>query len=740
MRQRRFTLSAKLLASFAGMGLLVLALLLLGEWFLVQSVARLEAVMTQQVRPLAQLNRLQAEASRIRVLEVELPRLRDLFAMSGQIELLESKVRGFDAELGSYLRDPQAIQGPLAAELKEGWARYRQDLERLAPLARAMDLEAVYRVGSYESAVRYSALSRALKQVTDETEKLADTAISAGRFDQSQQRRWFLATSLGGLLLLAVWLALLRRHISSRLEHLARGAAQLAGGRADQPIPVHGTDELAELATAFNTMQREVAERQASLRAAQQELEQRVKARTLELASTNQALLKEVDVRRQTEVQLQRQASFDALTGLPNRMLAMDRLEQALRDARRDGHRLALVFIDLDDFKKVNDNLGHSAGDALLLEASQRLLASVRQNDTVARLGGDEFVILLGGLVEGAAARAVAEKMLSAFARPFQVEGHALVVTPSLGVAVYPDDAEDASSLLRNADLAMYEAKDAGRNTYRFFSREVRDRAAQRLAIEGQLRLALERGELWLALQPLVRTADDSVCGAEALLRWRHDGESIGPDRFIPVAEQTGLIVPIGRWVIEQACEQLARWRAAGHPDMHLAVNVSPVQFRDPELVPFIRSTLQRHEVPARCLQVEVTEGLLIHDSPEVRAALLQLSELGVRLALDDFGTGYSSLSYLKHYPFSVLKIDRAFVRELDHNRADRALLSAAIHMGRGLGLAVVAEGVETEAQREVLRQQGCEFMQGYLLGRPVDALSFARHWLSTTATAPAPA
>jgi diguanylate cyclase (GGDEF)-like protein len=735
MNRRRFTLSAKLLISFGGMGLLVLALLMLGEWFLLQSTARLELVMARQVRPLAQLNNLQAQVSRIRVLEMELPRVHDLFAMNDQLELLASEVRGFERELAAYLQDPQVGQDLQAAELRAGWARYSGDLQRSVQLARAMNLEAINRLGTYESAPRFAAVSRVLKQVTEQTEQRAAAAIQVARQDQGHQRSWFMATSLGGLLLLAAWLALLRQHITARLEHLARGAAELAVGHAPHPIPVHGTDELAELAAAFNTMQQQVAERQASLRAARQELEQRVQARTTELASANLALMHEVDVRRQTEVELQRQARFDALTGLPNRVLAMDRLEQAMRDAQREGSRLVLVFIDLDDFKKVNDNLGHAAGDALLLEAAQRLVGAVRLNDTVARLGGDEFVIVLGGLADAEAAQAVAEKMLAAFARPFTVAGHALFITPSLGMAVYPDDASDAAALLRNADLAMYEAKEAGRNTYRFFNLEVRERAAQRLAIEDQLRGAQERGELWLALQPLVRATDGRLCGAEALLRWHREGEPLGPDRFIPVAEQTGLIVPIGRWVIDEACRQLAAWRAAGHTGLHLAVNVSPVQFRDPELLPFVRDTLQRHGVPAPCLQIEVTEGLLIRNPPEVRAALQMLSELGVRLALDDFGTGYSSLAYLKHYPFDVLKIDRSFVRELDHQRADRALVSAAIHMGRGLGLAVVAEGVETEAQHRVLLQEGCEFVQGWLFGRPVDAATFGRRWLSEATT-----
>ena len=729
---RRLSLGGKLLASFAGMVLLVLALLMLAERFLGESAAQIEQVMQHQVRQLGQLNSLQARVSRIRVLEMELPRLSDMFALSDQLELLTSETSLFDRELDAYLGAADPARASAQTTLRETWLRYRRDLQRSIQLARAMDQEGVNRHGTYESAPRFVAVSRQLKQVTEQTEQAASAALREAREAQGQQRRWFMATSIGGLLLLAAWLATLRQHITRRLRHLREGARHLAEARAAEPLPVEGGDELADLARAFNTMQRQVAERQSWLEAARADLELRVQDRTAELAAANQALVHEVDVRRQAEVQLQRQARYDPLTGLPNRLLALDRLEQAMHEADRNRQFAVLLFIDLDDFKKVNDSLGHAAGDELLVEAARRLLGTVRLSDTVARLGGDEFVIVLNGVDEAVGSQAVAQKVLAAFARPFKLGGHALFVTPSVGMAVYPGDADDAAGLLRNADLAMYEAKEAGRNTFRFFNLAVRERATQRLAIEEQLRHALDRGELWLALQPLVRSEDGRLCGAEALLRWRRDGSPIGPDRFIPVAEQTGLIVPIGQWVIDQACQILGRWRAQGHTGLHLAVNVSPVQFREPGLVPYIIETLRRYDLPAPCLQIEVTEGLLIRNTPEVQKALQTLSELGVLLAMDDFGTGYSSLSYLKRYPFDVLKIDRDFVREIDHNRADRALVSAAIHMGRGLGLAVVAEGVETASQRDFLRQAGCDLLQGYLFGAPVQPVEFEKRWLQS--------
>lgn len=731
---RGLSLGGKLLASLAGMVLLVLALLMLAERFLGKSAAQIEQVIQHQVRQLGQLNSLQARVSRIRVLEMELPRLSDMFAMSDQLELLTSETSLFDRELDAYLGAADPARAPAQTALREAWLRYRRSLQGSTHLARAMDLEGVNRHGTYESAPRFVAVSRLLKQFTEQTEQAAGAALQEAREAQEQQRRWFMATSIGGLLLLAAWLATLWQHITRRLRHLREGARHLAEARAAEPIPVEGGDELADLARAFNTMQLQVAERQSSLEAARADLELRVQDRTAELAAANQALVREVDVRRQAEVQLHRQARFDPLTGLPNRLLALDRLEQAMLEADRNRQFAVLLFIDLDDFKKVNDSLGHSAGDELLVEAARRLLCAVRLSDTVARLGGDEFVIVLHGVGEAVGSQAVAQKVLTAFARPFKVGAHALFVTPSVGMAVYPGDADDAAGLLRNADLAMYEAKEAGRNTFRFFNLAVRERATQRLAIEEQLRHAQDRGELWLALQPLVHSEDGGLRGAEALLRWRRDGTPIGPERFIPVAEQTGLIVPIGQWVVDQACQILARWRAQGRTGLHLAVNVSPVQFREPGLVPYIIETLRRYDLPAPCLQIEVTEGLLIRNTPEVQAALQTLSELGVRLAMDDFGTGYSSFSYLKRYPFDVLKIDREFVREIDHNRADRALVSAAIHMGRSLGLAVVAEGVETASQRDCLRQAGCELLQGYLFGTPVEPSEFERRWLQSAA------
>jgi diguanylate cyclase (GGDEF)-like protein len=727
------TLRGKLWLSFAGMGLLVALLAALGEHIIASSTAALGQAVNEQVRPLAKLNGLQSQISRIRVQEAELPRTTDLFAMSDQVEMLDNEARDFDRVLRQFLAEPNVLAPAEAKALADAWERYRKDLVRIGGLARAMDNERIAAISTYDSVQRFRVLAHTLRVASERTATLADERLASVRSAHDSQRLLFMVISVAGLVMLAAWLALLAQHLARRLSGLTRAAADFAGGQPHVPIRISGADELAQLGQAFNALQDRVDEREAALRAAQDELESRVAARTAELHEANQALTHEVAVRRQAEQQLQHQAQHDGLTGLPNRLLALDRLRQAILDAARGGQLAGLVFIDLDDFKRVNDNLGHEAGDALLKEAAARLLQCVRASDTVARLGGDEFVVILGGLRALEDADRVARQVLERFNEPFALGTDEFVVTPSLGLASYPADGDDAATLLRHADQAMYEAKGDGRNTYRYFNRALRERAAERAALEGGLRGALERNEFRLAIQALVGPDGQQVVGAEALLRWRMaEGQSIRPDQFIPVAESTGLIVPIGRSVIDQVCALLADWRAQGHHDLYIGINVSPRQFRDPGLVADIEAALHRHGLPGRCLHVEVTEGLLLGESRDVRAALEAMAALGIGLAMDDFGTGYSSLSYLKRYPFDVLKIDRAFVRNLTRDADDRALVGAAIGMGKALGLKVVAEGVETATQLVYLREMGCDLMQGYLFGPPVAPEVFASRWLAS--------
>ncbi len=431
------------------------------------------------------------------------------------------------------------------------------------------------------------------------------------------------------------------------------------------------------------------------------------------------------------------QAHYDLLTGLPNRVLANDRLVQAVSRARRDGGKVGTMYLDLDNFKEVNDTLGHAVGDTLLRQVAQRLMASVRGEDVVARLGGDEFLIVAGDLSHGDEAAAIAEKIIAAFTAPFIVDERELATSPSIGIAIYPDDGTEPMVLLRNADLAMYEAKDSGRNMYRFYNRSIHDLSLQRLEIGRCLRGALERQELHVVYHPLVRADSGCIIGAEALLRWNSPelGE-VQPATFIPVAEQNGLIVDLGRWVLREACATLARWRLQQEAFV-MAVNVSPRQFRSSGFVAMVRDCLAEFQVPPHQLEIEITEGLLLRNQDEVRVILDNLHALGVRLSMDDFGTGYSSLSYLREYPFHTVKIDRSFIHDVSDDRNDRALVIAAVRMAQALGLQIIAEGVETDEQWSFLSAQDCDILQGFRFGMPVTESNFGKTWVNARVARP---
>lgn len=431
------------------------------------------------------------------------------------------------------------------------------------------------------------------------------------------------------------------------------------------------------------------------------------------------------------------QAHYDLLTGLPNRVLANDRLVQAVSRARRDGGKVGAMFIDLDNFKEVNDTLGHATGDSLLRQVAQRLTDSVRGDDVVARLGGDEFLIVAGGLEHGDEAAAIAEKIIAAFAAHFTVDERELNTSPSIGIAIYPDDGTEPMVLLRNADLAMYEAKDSGRNMFRFYNRSIHDLSLQRLEIGRCLRGALERQELHVVYHPLVRADSGCIIGAEALLRWTSpELGDVPPGTFIPVAEQNGLIVDLGRWVLREACATLARWRLHQEGFM-MAVNVSPRQFKTSGFVALVKECLDEFQVPPQQLEIEITEGLLLRNQGEVRVILDELHALGVRLSMDDFGTGYSSLSYLREFPFHTVKIDRSFIHDVSADRSDRALVIAAVRMAQALGLQIIAEGVETDEQWSFLVSQDCDILQGYRFGMPVTESNFGRTWVNARVARP---
>jgi diguanylate cyclase (GGDEF)-like protein len=421
---------------------------------------------------------------------------------------------------------------------------------------------------------------------------------------------------------------------------------------------------------------------------------------------------------------IKKQAYFDTLTQLPNRFLALDRLSQIINEAERTGEKCAVLFIDLDDFKKVNDSLGHDVGDKLLVESALRLKSTVRKRDTVGRLGGDEFILLLPDIKDDSGLTQISENLLTAFRRAFHIDGRALTMTLSIGVAVYPQNGSTANELLRNADTAMYQAKANGRNTYSFFTAEMNTQMRRRLELEEQMRGALGRNEFALHFQTKLDTDSGAIVGAEALLRWNSDKLGrVGPDEFIPIAEGTGLIIPIGEFVITKSLEFLAQWhKRASTEELHIAVNLSPRQFRDKNLVNVVRKALFTHKIPPHRLEFEITEGVLLSGQKYVKDTLNELSKMGIMMSMDDFGTGYSSLSYLRQYSFNVLKIDRSFVDGIVHNEADQKLVIATIAMAHSLGLKVVAEGVETEEQYSLLKELKCDFVQGFYFSKPQPA------------------
>ena len=421
-------------------------------------------------------------------------------------------------------------------------------------------------------------------------------------------------------------------------------------------------------------------------------------------------------------------AYHDALTDLPNRTLLWDRLCQATDLAQRQGRQLALLFMDLDGFKHINDSLGHSTGDQLLQLVAQRLLGCARHSDTVSRQGGDEFIILLPSIESAADAMAFARKILQAFESPYRLGEHELHIAVSMGISLYPDDGENAETLIRNADTAMYHAKASGRNNCKFFEQKMNDRAVERQSVETALRLALKHHEFVLHYQPKIKLRSGEIVGVEALLRWQHPERGLlPPAQFVSIAEECGLIVPIGRWVLREACMQANAWRNAGLRPVIVSVNSSAIEFRARDFLDNLRSTLEATAMPPCWLEIELTESVLMHDVESTDSVLCALADMGVKLAIDDFGTGYSSLSYLSRFPINTLKIDQSFVREISESGDDCTIVSAIISMGRDLKRQVIAEGVETRDQREFLLAHYCDEGQGNYFSPPLTADGFAR-------------
>jgi diguanylate cyclase (GGDEF)-like protein len=431
--------------------------------------------------------------------------------------------------------------------------------------------------------------------------------------------------------------------------------------------------------------------------------------------------------RKQSEALIWQQANFDALTGLPNRRMLRDRLEQEIKKNRRDGRQLAVLFIDLDHFKEVNDTLGHDAGDALLVEASRRIRACVRESDTVARMGGDEFTLVLSELHDGDYLERILQSLLQALAALFQVGKDQVYVSASIGITMCPQDATEVESLFKNADQALYVAKGAGRNRFSFFTPALQEAAQNRVRLANDLRTGLVEQQFRVVYQPIVDLGNGAVRKAEALIRWDHPVRGlISPAEFIPIAESSGLIIDIGTWVFQQAAAQAKTWRTQHHPDFQISVNKSPVQFHnDAGRQQSWLAHLQRIGLDGESVVIEITEGLLLDTSAGVTGQLLQLRDAGIQVSLDDFGTGYSSLTYLQRFDNDYIKIDQSFVRNLVPGCTELALCKAIIGMAHELGMRVIAEGVETAGQRDLLAAAGCDFGQGYYFARPMPAADF---------------
>jgi len=494
---------------------------------------------------------------------------------------------------------------------------------------------------------------------------------------------------IGSLLAVAIVAVLfiwrLSRSLTNPISEMIEAASAYASGNLEVELPVRSNDEVGRLALALNSMAREL---------------------------------------RKNSRQLYELANYDRLTGLANRNLFQDRLRHALRMAARSQAQVGLLFLDLDGFKEINDALGHSSGDEILKIVAARLRDSVRKSDTVARLGGDEFTVIAEGVRSWQDVDTLAAKLLGALAQPYAIRQRALYLSASIGITLYPRDGANARTLVRNADTAMYLAKEEGKNTARFFGPELDQRANERLGLEQSLRQAIERNEFALHYQPQIHSVSGALIGVEALLRWHSPGGLVQPGEFIPVLEETGLITRLTAWVIAEACQTAARWRARDFPSLRVSINLSVLQLQQTALLAAISQSLAETGIAPEALEIEITETTLLHAErgQEIADALQQL---GVRLAIDDFGTGYSSLVYLHRYSVDTIKIDRSFVRDVVCDRDSGLITGAVIALARQLGIETVAEGIETPAQYQLLRDQGCDMIQGYLVSRPLPAPRF---------------
>jgi diguanylate cyclase (GGDEF)-like protein len=588
-----------------------------------------------------------------------------------------------------------------------------------------------------------------------EGQQIGTLYLRAERVDLAGRLAYYLSifgvVSLASLALAVLFARRLEQLISQPILGLVEAARRVSRRDYSVRAPQESSDEIGLLVRSFNRMLDAIQRRDRQLEAHRDKLDGEVRRRTARLEEVVDRLKSEVQQRKQAEERFRYVAYHDVLTALPNRQLLRERLELAMRTARRERHRVALLFLDLDRFKEINDSLGHAVGDTLLKQVAERLIGCVRGSDgvtrmgrpddhsTVSRQGGDEFTVLLSRINGINDISRIASRVLTSLQEPFQLNGQEIVIGASIGIATFPDDGTDAETLLKHADAAMYYAKASGRNDFAFFNESMRAAALQRITLEHDLRRALDRQEFELCYQPQVSLPGQRIMGVEALLRWRRaDGTYVLPGEFIPVAEDIGLIVPIGEWVLRRACEQGQAWQAAGLPPIKIAVNVSSRQFRKGAFLTAALDVLDSIGFAPRRLEIEVTESSMLQDEDDVFETLQQLGAQGVGIALDDFGTGYSSLSSLRRLPFDSLKIDRSFIEDLGVRPEASSIVSAIIAMSHSLGLTVIAEGVRSREQLDFIREHRCDAYQGHLFATPQPAPNIAR-LLEGRAAAPVP-
>ena len=559
----------------------------------------------------------------------------------------------------------------------------------------------------------YLAAAHTVQPLLEKLSAIAELNAHTTRNEAEREARiavWAICAAmlLASLLGLAVAL-IISRSITNSVAECLGFASRVAQGDLSTRLLPRGESEFGTLAVALNRMTEVLEERDAELKQSNTLLQQ--EARQHQLAVERAEYL----------------AYYDSLTALPNRSMFSKLLQQAISLARRDGTQLAVLFVDLDRFKNINDTLGHEAGDLLLQEVGKRLQACLRESDTVARLGGDEFVVLLPAPRDAADVEVIAHKILAAISKSFVVHGQDFRVTASVGVSTFPKDGHDEQSLMKNADIAMYQAKEEGKNNFQWYSAQMNTNSFERLALESSLRRALDRDEFQLHYQPKIDARSDGIVGMEALLRWQHpELGMVAPSKFIPVAEETGLIVSIGKWVLKTACTQNVAWQRKGLPHLNMAVNLSRRQFSDEGLLRDVTSILKDTGMSPALLELEITESTLMHDVDKAVSTLKAFKDMGVRIAIDDFGTGYSSLSNLRQFPVDTIKIDGSFIRDLSSQPENRGIAEAIIAMGRSLSLTVIAEGVETKAQVDFLRERACDEFQGFYFSKAVTAGRFA--------------